>query len=280
MQRGSASLKRINQIMDEHPRINAPAQPVAVPRRVESIGFQHVSMRWESQTALEAVDLTIPSGATVALVGRTGSGKSTLVNLIARLYDPTSGTVTLNGVDLRMLDPQELRQRIGFVPQETFLFSATLAENIAFGVPEATPAEIQRAADIAGLTPDIASFPEGLKTMVGERGITLSGGQKQRTAIARAVLRNPEILILDDALASVDTITEERILRSLSAFFEGRITILISHRVSTVRHASRIYVLDSGRVVEQGTHEQLLARGGYYAELHEKQLLEEELEAT
>ena len=177
-----------------------------------------------------------------------------------------------------LLHPESLRRRIGFVPQETFLFSTTLGENIAFGVKGADTEQIARAAEIAGLSPDVEGFPQGYETMVGERGITLSGGQKQRAAIARAILRDPEILILDDALSSVDTVTEERILRSLKTVFEGRTTILISHRVSTLRHADRIYVLEGGRVVEQGTHDELTGRGGYYADLHRKQLLEEELE--
>ncbi|MEB2362994.1 MAG: ATP-binding cassette domain-containing protein, partial [Bryobacterales bacterium] len=173
----------------------------------------------------------------------------------------------------------DVRSVIGMVPQETFLFSATLAENIAFGVKEATEEQIRHAADLAGLTTDIEAFPEGFQTMVGERGITLSGGQKQRTAIARAILRNPKILILDDALSSVDTVTEERILTGLGRVMHGRTTILISHRISTVRQADRIYVLDAGRIVEQGTHSELIELGGYYAELYQRQLLEEELEA-
>jgi ATP-binding cassette subfamily B protein len=187
--------------------------------------------------------------------------------------------VHLDGVDLRQLDPEELRRHIGFVPQETFLFSATLAENIAFGVEDASEEKIRRAAEIAGLAEDIAAFPDGYRTMVGERGITLSGGQKQRTAIARAILRDPRILILDDALSSVDTLTEERILNHLAGVMRGRTVILISHRVSTVRQADSIVVLERGRVVERGTHAELVEAGGYYAELSQKQMLEEELES-
>jgi ATP-binding cassette subfamily B protein len=193
--------------------------------------------------------------------------------------DPNEGVVLLDGIDLRQLDPEELRRQIGFVPQETFLFSATIAENIAFGVDSANEEQIRRAAEIAGLADDIEAFPEGYRTMVGERGITLSGGQKQRTAIARAVLRNPRILILDDALSSVDTLTEERILNHLAGVMRGRTVILISHRVSTVRQADSIVVLEHGQVVEQGTHDELVEAGGYYAELSQKQMLEEELES-
>jgi ATP-binding cassette subfamily B multidrug efflux pump len=186
----------------------------------------------------------------------------------------------LDGTDLRELDPQWIRRQVGFVPQETFLFSATLAENIAWGAPDAKQERIAWAAETAGLASDIAGFPAGYETMIGERGLTLSGGQKQRVAIARAIIRDPGILILDDALASVDTITEERILNNLTAVMRGRTTILISHRVSTVRNADRIFVLEHGRIVEEGSHESLVAAGGYYADLYQKQLLEEELEAV
>jgi ATP-binding cassette subfamily B protein len=243
------------------------------------IELRGVSVAYPAGRALRGVDLRIPAGATIAIVGATGCGKSTLVSLIPRLLDPTTGSVLLDGADLRTLSPQALRRHIGFVPQETFLFSSTIAENIALGVEQATPDRIRRAAELAGLAADIESFPAGYETMVGERGITLSGGQKQRTAIARAVLRDPRILILDDALSSVDTLTEELILRGLAGVMRGRTVILISHRVSTVRQADCIVVLEKGGIVEQGTHSELAVAGGYYSELYRKQLLEEELEA-
>lgn len=280
MQRGAASYKRIDTLMKREPAIQAPAAPKSLPEPVRAaIDFDRVSVQFESTTGLRDISLQVPAGSTLAIVGHTGSGKSTLVNLIPRLLDPTSGTVRIDGIDVRDLEPADLRRRIGFVPQETFLFSATLAENIALGVPDATREQIAEAAELAGLGPDIAGFPDGLETKVGERGLTLSGGQKQRTAIARAILRNPAILILDDALSSVDTLTEERVLRSLASLMRGRTTILISHRVSTVRHADQIVVIEHGEIAERGGHEQLLARGGYYADLHQRQLLEEELEA-
>ncbi len=279
MQRGTASLNRINQILHERPSIARPHDAAEPADLSEQIRFRDVVMRFGERKALDHVNLTIEPGETVAVVGHTGSGKTTLVNLIPRLFDPTEGVVEIGGVDVRRFDPEELRQEIGFVPQETFLFSATLAENIAWGAPHGTREQIRWAADVAGLASDIESFPNGLDTVIGERGLTLSGGQKQRTAIARAILRNPRILILDDALSSVDTLTEEKILSGLSGVMRGRTTVLISHRVSTVQNADRIVVLSHGRVVETGTHRDLLERGGYYAELYEKQLLEEELQA-
>jgi ATP-binding cassette, subfamily B, multidrug efflux pump len=282
MQRGTASWSRIMELMAEKPGIqrrNSSYCPSPSYSIAGELRFDNVEVKYPAGSALKDITLEIPAGATVAIVGHTGSGKSTLVSLIPRLMDPTRGAVFLDGLDLRDLDPEWLRRQIGFVPQETFLFSATLAENIAWGVEHASADEIARAAELAGLAPDIASFPDGYGTVIGERGITLSGGQKQRVAIARAILRNPRILILDDALSSVDTLTEERILTGLAAVMRGRTTILISHRVSTVQNASQIFVIEHGEVAEQGTHAELILNGGYYADLYQKQLLEEELEA-
>jgi ATP-binding cassette subfamily B protein len=280
MQRGTASLQRINEIIKERPTITEPARPRRLPDPVAGeIEFRDVVVEYSTGRALDGISLLIPAGSTVAIVGHTGSGKSTLVHLLPRLLDPTSGSVLLDGIDLRELSPADLRRQIGFVPQETFLFSATLAENIAFGEESATEEQIRSAAELAGLASDVEGFPDGYQTIVGERGITLSGGQKQRTAIARAVVRNPRILILDDALSSVDTLTEDRILNHLEEVRRGRTTILISHRVSTVRNADRIFVVENGRIAEEGSHAELLELGGYFADLYQKQLLEEELEA-
>ena len=283
MQRGTASWNRIMELMREQPSIAPRVRDSETLSRdregAVALQFDNVEVLYPTGAALTNVNLEISSGSTVAIVGHTGSGKSTLVSLIPRLLDPTRGAVYLDGVDLRDLDPEWLRRQIGFVPQETFLFSATLAQNIAWGVEQATEADIARAADLAGLGPDIASFPAGFETMIGERGLTLSGGQKQRVAIARAILRDPRILILDDALSSVDTLTEERILTGLAGVMRGRTTILISHRVSTVQSAGRIFVIEHGQIAEQGAHAELITNGGYYADLYQKQLLEEELEA-
>lgn len=283
IQRGRASVERIQELLREEPAIAAPVgavTPIDDPRG--DIQFEHVSLVYDGTGyALRDLNLTIPAGTTVALVGHTGSGKTSVVQMIPRMIDPTAGRVLVDEVDVREYDPRELRRHIAVVPQETFLFSTSIADNIALGVEKASPEEIAAAAEIAGLGPDIAGFAQGLQTKVGERGLTLSGGQKQRTAIARAVLRNPRILILDDALSAVDTVTEERVLQGLAGVMKGRTTILISHRVSTVRNADRIFVFRGGAVAEQGTHDELLAiPGGYYAELHQRQLLEDELETT
>ena len=226
---------------------------------------------------LTDVNLTIPAGSSLALLGPTGSGKTTLVEFIPRLLDAAPGSVLIDGIPIREWPLTVLRRSIGFVPQETFLFSSTVRDNIAFGVENATDEQVLRAAQTAQIANEILEFPNGFSTVVGERGITLSGGQKQRTSIARALLRDPRMLILDDALASVDTLTEERILQALSSAMQDRTTILIAHRVSTARTADRIAVLVNGRVHEYGTHDELLGKQGYYAELVEKQQLEEEI---
>lgn len=280
-QRGRASLERISSILNEEPSIVAPANVVAIQKPLQGeIEFRNVQVRFGTTQALKGIDLSIPAGKTIAIAGHTGSGKSTFVSLIPRMIDPSEGKILIDGVDVKDRDPYELREQIGFVPQETFLFSTTLAENIAFGVKDATREQIQDAARIAGLETDIAGFPNGFDTLIGERGVTLSGGQRQRCAIARAILRNPSILILDDALSSVDTLTEEKILSSLTKIMENRTTILISHRVSTMRHADHIFVIEDGKIAEQGNHDTLISLGGYYAELYQKQLLEDELESV
>jgi ATP-binding cassette subfamily B protein len=248
------------------------------PNPIEGeIEFRNLSFSYDGVPTLRNISLFIPKGATVAIVGATGSGKTTLVQLIPRLYNPPPNSLFIDGVPIEHIPLAELRSAIGFIPQDTFLFGETIRENIAFGVESATDDEVLRAATTSNIHADVESFPNQYETMVGERGITLSGGQKQRTAISRAVLRDPKILILDDALSSVDTYTEEQILRELKGVMRDRTSILISHRVSTVQEADEIIVLDQGRIVERGTHAELLLLDGYYAELYRKQLLEEEL---
>src|SRR5579864_2677840 len=275
-QRGTASLKRLNEIMLEQPEIQDAAD--AHDGEIEGeIEFRGLNFSYDGKQVLHDVNLKVPAGSSLAIVGPTGSGKTTLVNLIPRIYDAAQGAVLIDGRPIRDYLLASLRQSIGFVPQETFLFSDRIRENIALGVDSATDGQIREAADAANIAADIEAFPEGYETLVGERGITLSGGQKQRTAIARALIRNPRILILDDALSSVDTHTEDKILNHLRDVMQGRTTIFISHRVSTVRNADRIAVLHGGRIVELGTHDELLAMNGYYSDLYNKQLLEEEL---
>jgi ATP-binding cassette subfamily B protein len=275
-QRGTASLKRINEILLEQPEIKDG--PDARERQVEGeIEFRGLHFSYNGKAVLRDLNLRIPAGSSLAIVGPTGSGKTTLVSLIPRIYDAAAGMVLIDRRPIRDYSIASLRKSIGFVPQETFLFSDRIRENIALGVDTATDQQIHDAAEAANIAADIESFPEGYQTLVGERGITLSGGQKQRTAIARALIRNPQILILDDALSSVDTHTEDKILNHLRDVMQGRTTIFISHRVSTVRNADRIAVLHGGAIVELGTHDELLALNGYYTDLYNKQLLEEEL---
>jgi ATP-binding cassette subfamily B protein len=262
--------------MQEQPEIKN--EPGAQDRQVQGeIEFRGLNFEYDGKRVLRDLNLKIPAGSSMAIVGPTGSGKSTLVNLIPRIYDAAPGSVLVDGRPVRDFSLESLRRNVGFVPQETFLFSDRIRENIALGVESASDEEVRDAADSANIAGDIESFPEGYQTVVGERGITLSGGQKQRTAIARALIRNPRILILDDALSSVDTHTEDKILNHLREVMRGRTTIFISHRVSTVRNADRIAVLHGGRIVEQGTHDELIALDGYYNDLYNKQLLEEEL---
>jgi ATP-binding cassette, subfamily B, multidrug efflux pump len=319
LQRGMASWKRMLEVLETEPTIadcgmrmadssidHSILNPQSAIRNVGSairtvkgdIEFRDLVFGFNGTTVLHHVSATIKAGQTVALVGMTGAGKSTLIALLARLHDPPPGTVFIDGVDVREWPLAELRSAIGFVPQEPFLFSDTLANNVAFGLDAITAAgrsggsgrsaeldaqrdeKIRAAAGVARLDKDVADFPNGYDTMVGERGITLSGGQKQRTALARAVIIDPTILVLDDALSAVDTYTEEEILSRLRGVMRQRTSIIVSHRISTVRDADQILVLDQGRIVERGSHDGLVRRGGLYAELHKKQLLEEELAAS
>src|SRR5579872_233205 len=277
-QRGTASMSRINEILVEKPEIADTSEASSALTEIAGdIEFRNLNFAYNSTPVLHDINLTIPAGTSLAIVGPTGSGKTTLVNLIPRIYDAAAGAVLIDGNPIRRYPLEALRKNIGFVPQETFLFSESVRENIAFGVENAADDDIQSAARAANIAEDIESFPDRYQTLVGERGITLSGGQKQRTAIARALMRNPRILVLDDALSSVDTHTEDKILNHLRQVMQGRTTIFISHRVSTVRNADQIAVLHGGRIVELGTHDELVARNGYYSDLYNKQLLEEEL---
>jgi len=283
LQRGTASWKRMLEVLTAEPAITDAGASSQITSRDQIRGdveFRGLTFKYGDVTVLRNISASLPAGTTTAIVGATGSGKSTLLNLLPRLNDPPPGTVFVDGVDVRDLPLGALRRAIGFVPQEPFLFSSTIAENIAFGVAEMKREQVEHAAHVSRLDKDLADFPKGYDTIVGERGITLSGGQKQRTAIARAVMTDPKILVLDDALSAVDTYTEEEILTRLAGVMRSRTTIIVSHRVSTVRLADQILVVDDGAIVERGTHDQLVARNGLYAELYRKQLLEEELAAS
>jgi ATP-binding cassette subfamily B protein len=284
-QRGLASWKRLLEVVDAVPDIADPeaGRLVVLPEVAGAIEFRDLTFAYGDRPVLEHLSVRIDAGQTVALVGPTGSGKSTLISLLPRLFDPPPGTVFIDGVDVRDLSLSQLRGAIGFVPQEAFLFSESIADNIAFSVgggATADRARVEWAAGVARLDTDVAGFPNGYDTMVGERGITLSGGQRQRAAMARALMTDPRILVLDDALSAVDTYTEEEILGRLKGVMRERTSIIVSHRVSTVRHADLILVLERGRVIERGTHDALVRLDGFYAELYRKQLLEEELAAS
>ena len=281
VQQGAASMSRLSMIFDTVPDIRDNG---GTDRNITSldgtIEFKNVTFRHKTSNTdtLKNINLKIDKGMTVAVIGHTGTGKSTLVSLIPRLYDVTNGQLLIDGIDVRTIPLAVLRSQVGYVPQETFLFSDTIAENIRYGIDDNSMEKVLEAAAISRISSDVSEFPKQYESMIGERGITLSGGQKQRSSIARAVIRQPKILILDDALSAVDTYTEEEILKRLKMFMEGRTSILISHRISTVKDADLIVVLSNGEIVERGTHEELVALGGIYADLNEKQLLEKQLE--
>ncbi len=278
-QQGIASMGRLNEILHTPPDIADGPETDHTIRRIEGeIEFRNVSFAYNGRPILKNISFTIPRGQTFAIVGHVGSGKSTLLNMIPRLLEPTEGEILIDGRPIRQIPLQVLRRHIGYVPQETFLFSDTLKENILFGVDDAATEELEEAAQISQLYKEIQRFPDKFDTLLGERGINLSGGQKQRAAISRAIVRKPAILLLDDALSSVDTYTEEAILKRLREVMKSRTSVIVSHRISTIRDADWILVLENGQIIESGTHNSLLARDGVYAELYRKQLLEEELE--
>jgi ATP-binding cassette subfamily B multidrug efflux pump len=277
-QQGWASLQRLQEIWDAKPGIVDAAAPATHAIRGD-VEFRNVSFAYGNTTVLHDVSFKVPAGGSLAIVGHTGSGKSSLVNLIPRLFDATAGQILIDGIDVKTYPLQALRRAVGYVPQETFLFSVPLRENVSFGLDAALDDQkLDWAGDVSQLNKDVEDFPARYDTMIGERGVTLSGGQKQRTAIARAVAKDPKIVILDDAMSAVDTYTESEILRRLRGVLQERTSIVVAHRISTVKDADEIIVLDDGRVAERGTHRDLLERNGIYAQMYRRQLLEEELD--
>jgi len=278
LQRGAASLTRINQVLAEKSDIIEPEDPLPLPDFKGQVRFEKVSFRYSGsqEDAIHNFSMSLPPGTSLGIMGRTGSGKSTIPALLLRLYDPTTGLITVDGLPLHQVLLTDLRKQIGYVEQNSFIFSSSIAENIAFGVASASPEAVQEAAVLAGLHQDILQFPKGYETVVGERGVTLSGGQKQRLSIARALLKNPSMLILDDALSAVDTQTEKNILDQLKETIATRSTLIIAHRVSTLQHCDQIIVLENGILTESGTHDELIRLNGYYARQYQRQQLEDE----